>query len=239
MLTTAWLAGQTQPPAAQPAPMGQPSAPAVQAAPAAPLVSTSPGAYNGGALGGGYSGGCGSGGCGGGGCGGCATDCCDSGARKGLLSRLFKKGNSDCGCASAPVVHYAAPAASCGCEERHGLCSKLKGLFKKGHSDCGCDAGCGSTVGGGCGCGGGGGAINYGGAPGWGSPAGVGTPIGTPIGTPAEAIPAQPRPGEAPRRMPATGGGGTPMTIGGVIRDVTPVVAPRLSIEQEGPRQPF
>src|SRR5437763_6601425 len=74
MLTTAWLAGQTQPPAAQPAPMGQPAAPAAQPAPAGtyagPVASTSLGACNGGA----WGGGCGS-----------TNECCDSG-RKGLLS---------------------------------------------------------------------------------------------------------------------------------------------------------
>jgi hypothetical protein len=31
----------------------------------------------------------------------------------------------------------------------------------------------------------------------------------------------------------------TPMTFGGAIHDVTPVVAPRLGVEQEGPKQPF
>jgi hypothetical protein len=212
MLTTAWLAGQTQPPAAQPAPMGQPAAPAAQPAPAGtyagPVASTSLGACNGG------WGGCG---------GGCATDCCDSG-RKGLLSRLCGRGRNDCGCAPAPapVHHHAssccapAPVANdCGCE-RHGLCAKLKDMLHRNRGGCGCDSGCGSTSG--CGCGG----ATYGG--------GVigGGVIST---TPAEAIPAQPKPGEAPRRMPGTGG--TPMTInGGVIRDVTPVVAPRLSIEQ-------
>jgi hypothetical protein len=59
-------------------------------------------------------------------------------------------------------------------------------------------------------------------------------------GTSAEPIQAAPKPGTpatAPQKMPAAGG--TPMTINGVIRDVTPVVAPRFSFEQDGPRQPF
>jgi hypothetical protein len=65
---------------------------------------------------------------------------------------------------------------------------------------------------------------------------GVGGVITSPAtGVPAETIPAQPKPGEAPKKMPST----TPMTFGGAIHDVTPVVAPRLGVEQEGPKQPF
>jgi hypothetical protein len=162
------------------------------------VASTSLGACNGGA----WGGGCGS-----------TNECCDSG-RKGLFSRLgHKNRNNDCGCAPAPVQNCCAPVhhqptADCGCEQRHGLCAKIKARFNRDRG-CGCDSGCGSTNG-----------YGYGAAAPWGG-----------AGAPAEAIPAQPKPGEAPRRMPGTGGG-TPMTINGIIRDVTPVVAPRLSIEQ-------
>jgi hypothetical protein len=208
MLTTAWLAGQTPAPPAAAPPEGAKPVPVAPAPAAAPVVSTS-------------LGGCNGGGCGG--YGGCATDCCDSGGKRGLLSRLFNKHRNDCGCEAAPTCCAPAPVSCGDCCEGHrpSLCGKLKGLFHKNRGgDCGCESscGCGSTVGGCCN---GGGAI-IGGAP-----------IGT--GAPAEAIPAQPKPGEAPRKMPST----TPMTMNGVIHDVTPVVAPRLGIEQEGPKQPF
>jgi len=219
MLTTAWLAGQTPAPVA-----GQP-APAPVAAMPAPVVSTSMG------------------GCSGGGCGSCATDCCDTGRKAGLLSRLFHHKSNDCGCApapapccSAPIVHKAAPcctpapvcapAPSCGCgceEKKPGLFARLHALCHK-EKGCGCEAPCGTS----CGCGGGAIGGTVGGA--W---SGTGAPIGAePIQAPKTG-----GTGTAPQKMPTAGG--TPMTINGVIRDVTPVVAPRLSIEQEGPRQPF
>ena len=220
MLTTAWLAGQNPAPAAAPPATPVPAAPAA-AAPAyggGPVVSSSLGACNGG----GYAGG---------GCGcGATTDCgCEGGGKLfGKMKGMFKKRGGDCGCEAAPVehhkMHWAPAAADCGCEGGKGsLFGKLKGKFKK-RGDCGGDCGCGSTTGawgGGC-CGTGGG---YGG--------GV---IGAPAtGTPAEAIPAPPKPGEAPRRAMPT----TPMTMNGVIQDVTPAVAPQLGVEQEGPKQPF
>jgi hypothetical protein len=116
-----------------------------------------------------------------------------------------------------------AAADNCGCE-RQRLCDRLKGMFhRRGHGDCGCEGG--AVGGSGCGCAGGA----------WGGSGYGGGVIGAPAtGAPAEAIPAQPKPGEAPKKMPST-----PMTMNGVIHDVTPVATPRLGIEQEGPRQPF
>jgi hypothetical protein len=100
------------------------------------------------------------------------------------------------------------------------------GLFARLRAMCHKDKGCGcETASSGCGCGSSG--TVYGGAGTWG-------------GAAAEPLQAAPRPGApatVPQKMPAAGG--TPMTINGVIRDVTPVVAPRLSFEQDGPRQPF
>jgi len=216
MLTTAWLAGQTPAPAAaQPAPAPAP------APIAAPVVSSSIGGCNGG--------------CGGYATGGYGGDCCGSSARGGLLARLCHKRSNDCGCesaCSAPVAHHRAPACcapvqtcapapsvGCGCE------AKKPGLFARLHAMCHKDKGCGCEQQSSCGCG---------------SNGGVWTGTGGWTGTGAEPIQAAPKPGTAtpPQKMP-TAGGGTPMTINGVIRDVTPVVAPRLSIEQEGPRQPF
>jgi len=147
-----------------------------------------------------------------GGCGGISNDCgCDHGRQRlcDRLKGLFKRGHNDCGCeaapacAPAPVVHHA-PAANCGCEDsckRQRLCDRLKGMFKRGHNDCGCDTGCNS----GCG--------------------GIGTYGGGIIGGSAEPIPAAPKPaGGAP--MPSKPTSTTPITMSGVITNVTPVAAP-------------
>jgi hypothetical protein len=228
MLTTAWLAGQDPaPPAAAPAapaPAPAPaqihSAPVVSGAPlvsGGPVVSHATGSCNG------CGGGAAWGGSTWGGYGGCGADaCCDTGKKK-LFGGLFKKKGGDC-CEAAPVTD---------CCESRGLFSKMKAKFKKGGACCdaGCDSGCGSSWGGsnggGC-CGNGHGAVIGGHGGVIGAP---GTIITTPLGTgaPAEAIPAQPKPGAAPQKMPNA----TPMTMGGsIIHNVTPVVAPRLGAEQ-------
>jgi len=135
------------------------------------------------------------------GCGGTSNDCCDHGRQRlcDRLKGLFSRGNN-CGCEAAPVAHHA-PAANCGCEDtckRQRLCDRLKGMFKR-HNDC-CDTG--SQ----CGCG------------------GIGTYGGGVIGGTAEPIPAQPKPaGGAP--MPSKPTSTTPITMSGVITNVTPVGA--------------
>jgi hypothetical protein len=215
VLTTAWLAGDA------------PAAPAPP--PAAPVVSAPAG-----------------GGCGGG-CGSAVDNCCDSG-RQGFCARLKAKfhRSNDCGCEQAaptcaPVKQHCAPAPAptcceaparkhhhhkrdncntceaapvndCGCG-KEGLFAKLKGHFHHRGGDCGCDSG--SS----CGCGGNG----YGNG-------GVITAPAT--GTPVETIPGAPKPGEAPRRMPATGAAPGGSVMNGVPTIVTPVVAPRLTSEQ-------
>jgi hypothetical protein len=209
MLTTAWLAGADPVPAA--------AAPA----PAAPVVSTSMGSCNGSYTGGwnGCNGGVAADNC------GCERQrLCDR--LKGLFSHCHNR-QRDCGCeaAPAPVVKYHAPAACCapapapapvstGCDDqckKPGLCARLKALCHRNrHNDCGCEGGAG-----------------YGGCNGYGSNWGCGGATGYPGGvitTPgtAEPIPAQPKPGEAPKPMPKT----TPMTMNGVISNVTPVAAP-------------
>jgi hypothetical protein len=183
---------------------GADPAPVAAAPAAAPVVSTSMGACNGGGYVGGY-----------GGCGGISNDCCDSG-RQRLCDRIkgmFKRRGNDCcdaapTCAPAPVVHHApAPVANCGCEDtckRERLCDRLKGMFKRRGNDC-CDTGAQ------CGCNGIGGIGTY----------------GTPgiIGGTAEPIPVQPKPaGGAP--MPSKPTSTTPITMSGVITNVTPVAAP-------------
>ena len=179
MLTTAWMTGADPAPAA--------------AAPAAPVVSTSMGSCNGGY---GNYGGCGS-----------TSDCCEHQRRK-LCDRLKgRKHHNDC-CEAAPAcapvhqapVHYAAPAASCGCEDtckKPGLCARLKGKFHR-HNDC-CDTGYGYN--GGC-----------------------GGAYGT-IGGTAEPIPAAPKPATG-QPMPSKPTSTTPITMSGVITNVTPVGAP-------------
>jgi hypothetical protein len=188
------------------------------------------GACNGGYAGYGAYGGCG------GGCGAAADNCgCERQRLCDRLKGMFKHRGNECGCETAAPVHVHAHASSCGCAapapvsndcgcERQRLCDRLKGMFhRRGHGDCGCEGG--AVGGSGCGCAGGA----------WGGSGYGGGVIGAPAtGAPAEAIPAQPKPGEAPKKMPST-----PMTMNGVIHDVTPVATPRLGIEQEGPRQPF
>jgi hypothetical protein len=140
-----------------------------------------------------------------GGCGGISNDCCDHGRQRlcDRLKGLFKRNNCGCEaaptCAPAPVVHHAP--ANCGCEDhckRERLCDRLKAKFKR-HNDC-CDTGAQ------CGCG------------------GIGTYGGGVIGGSAEPIPAQPKPAGG-QPMPSKPTSTTPITMSGVITNVTPVGA--------------
>ena len=88
---------------------------------------------------------------------------------------------------------------------------RLKAHF---HKDCGCESSCGSN----------------GGYSSCGAPAGG---MVAPQG--GEVVPVPPKTGEAPKKMPTT----PPMTMNGIGIDATPVAAPRLDNEQEGPKHPF
>jgi hypothetical protein len=143
-----------------------------------------------------------------GGCGGISNDCGCEHQRQRLCDRIkgmFKRGNN-CGCeaaptcAPAPVVHHAA--ASCGCEDtckKPGLCARLKAKFHRGNECC--------DTGSQCGCG------------------GIGTYGGGVIGGTAEPIPAAPKPAGG-QPMPSKPTSTTPITMSGVITNVTPVGAP-------------
>jgi hypothetical protein len=123
-----------------------------------------------------------------------------------------------CGCA-APVHHVhaapscgCAPAPSCGCDDGCGKVRLWDRMKAKFHKDCGCESSC-STCGGGC--------------------SSCGAPAAAPTG---EAVPVAPKAGEAPKKMPTST---APMTMNGIGVDATPVAAPRLDNEQEGPKHPF
>lgn len=129
-----------------------------------------------------------------------------------------------CGCAApAPSCGCAAPAPSCGCEDscKPSLWERLRGKFHK--HDCGCESSCNS-----CGTSGG---CSSGGCSSYGAPAGMAVPQG------GETVPVPPKAGEAPKKMPTATT--PPMTMNGLGIDATPVAAPRLDNEQEGPKHPF
>jgi hypothetical protein len=58
-----------------------------------------------------------------------------------------------------------------------------------------------------------------------------------PMAPQGEAVPVAPKGGEAPKKMP--GAPTAPMTMNGIGVEATPVAAPRLDNEQEGPKHPF